>query len=84
MVSAGFRSFLVTVSTSLVALDRWPSYTVTILWEFACEKLALSSYRGGRLNRFDYFISIKIHFCLYLSIIICLLAFLPIINIKVY
>ena len=44
---------------SLVALDRWSSYIVTIPWELAWEDSALvvldewSSYRGGRLNRFD-------------------------------
>ena len=43
----------------MVALDRWSSYTVTIVWEFARAQSALvvldkwSSYRGGRLNRFD-------------------------------
>ena len=43
----------------MVALDRWSSYTVTIVWEFAWADSALvvldewSSYRGGRLNRFD-------------------------------
>ena len=44
---------------SLVALDRWSSYTVTIVWKFAWANSALvvldkwSSYRGGCLNRFD-------------------------------
>ena len=44
---------------SLVALDRWLSYTVTTVWEFAWVDSALVildewlSYRGGRLNRFD-------------------------------
>ena len=37
---------------SLVALDRWSSYTVTIIWGFAW------AYRGGRLNRFDCIIMI--------------------------
>ena len=43
----------------LVALDRWSSYTVPIVWEFAWADSTLvvldewSSYRGGRLNRFD-------------------------------
>ena len=43
----------------LVALDRWSSYTVTIVWEFAWADSPLvvldewSSYRSGRLNRFD-------------------------------
>ena len=38
---------------------RWSSYTVTIVWEFAWADPVLvvldecSSYRGGRLNRFD-------------------------------
>ena len=44
---------------SLVALDRWSFYTVTIVWELAWTGLALvvldkwSSYRGGRGSRFD-------------------------------
>ena len=44
---------------SLVALNRWLSYTVTIAREFAwvdSGSVVLdewSSYRGGRLNRFD-------------------------------
>ena len=41
----------------LVALDRWSSYTVTIVWELAWVDSASldewSSYRGGRLSRFD-------------------------------
>ena len=42
----------------LVMLDRWSSYTVTIIWEFAWADSALvildewSSYRGGHLSRF--------------------------------
>ena len=40
---------------SLVALDRWSFYTVTIAWDSALFVLdELSSYKGGRLNRFDY------------------------------
>ena len=41
-------------------LNRWSSHTVTIVQEFAGADSALvildkrSSYRGGRLNRFDY------------------------------
>ena len=84
MVSAAFRSFLVRISTSLIPFDRGSSYIVTISWEFSLANSALSSYRGGRLNGFDYIISIKVNFCLDLSIIICLLAFLPIVNIKLY
>ena len=44
---------------SLVALDWWLSYTVTVAWEIAWVDSALvvldewSSYRGGHLNRFD-------------------------------
>ena len=44
---------------SLVALDRWSSYTVTIAWEMAWEDSALvvlnqwSLYRGGRFTKFD-------------------------------
>ena len=40
-------------------LDRWSSYTVTIVWEFAWADSELVvfdgwlSYRGGCLNRFD-------------------------------
>ena len=43
----------------MVALDRWSSYTVMILWKLAWGDSTLvildggSSYRGGRLNRFD-------------------------------
>ena len=42
---------------SLVTLDRWLSYTVTTVWEFAWADSALAvlnewpSYRGGRLHR---------------------------------
>ena len=44
---------------SLVALDTWSSYTIMFVWELAWADLALvvldesSSYRGGRLSRFD-------------------------------
>ena len=44
---------------SLVDLDRWSSYTVTIVWQFGWPDSALvvldkwPSYTGGRLNRFD-------------------------------
>ena len=44
---------------SLVALDRWLSYKVMIVWELGWVDSALvildkwSSYRGGPLNRFD-------------------------------
>ena len=40
-------------------LDRWSSYAITIAWELAWADSALvvldkwSSYRDGRLNRFD-------------------------------
>ena len=43
----------------MVTFDRWSSYTVMILWEFAWADSALvvldewPSYRGGCLNRFD-------------------------------
>ena len=53
---------------SLVALDRWSSYTVTIVWEFAGVDSALvvldewSSYGGGCLNRFDCTIQTMNHF----------------------
>ena len=49
----------------LVVLDRWSSNTVTIVWEFAWADSALvvldkwSSYRGGRLNREKFTMSIK-------------------------
>ena len=49
----GFKKLL------LVALDRWSSYTVTIVWEFAWADSALVvlgdwlSYRDGRISRFD-------------------------------
>ena len=44
---------------SLVTLDRWSSYTVTIVWQFGWPDTALvvldkwPFYTGGRLNRFD-------------------------------
>ena len=44
---------------SLVELDRWLYYRVTIVWEFAWPDSALavlgkwSSYRDGHMNRFD-------------------------------
>ena len=53
---------------SLVAWDRWSSYTVTIVWEFDGANSALvvlkewSPYRGGRLNRFDCTIQTINHF----------------------
>ena len=59
LFQTGFFSFGRQKKWSLVALDRWSSYTVTILWEFAwgdSAQVALgewSSYRGGRLSRFD-------------------------------
>ena len=43
----------------LVALGRWSSYTVKIVWEFAWADSALvvldkwPSYRGGHLSSFD-------------------------------
>ena len=46
--------------SSLVALGRWLSYTVTIAWEFASVDSALVvldewlSFRGCRLNWFDW------------------------------
>ena len=45
---------------SLVALGRWSSYTVTIVWGFAWADSALvildkwSCYTCGRLNRSDF------------------------------
>ena len=45
---------------SLVTLDRWQCYAVTIAWEFTQADSALVildkllSYVGGLLNRFDY------------------------------
>ena len=56
----GFFSFGRQKKWSLVALNRWSSNTVTIVWEFAGADSALvvldkwSSYRGGCLNRFNY------------------------------
>ena len=44
----------------LVALDRWSSYTVAIVWELAwadSEVVVLDewlSYTGGRISRFVY------------------------------
>ena len=43
----------------LVALDRWSSYAIMIVWELAWVESTLvildeySSYRGCRLSRFD-------------------------------
>ena len=40
-------------------VKQWSSYTVTLVWEFACVDSALAvldewlSYRGGHLNIFD-------------------------------
>ena len=60
VVLDSFFSFGRQKEWSLVVLDKCLlSYTVTAAWEFACEDSALvildkcSSYRGGRLNRFD-------------------------------
>ena len=55
----GFFSFGGQKKWSLVALDRWSSYTVTIVWELAWADSALVvldkwlSCRGGRLSKFD-------------------------------
>ena len=54
-----FFSFGKQEKWSMVELDRWLSYTVTILWGFAWSDSRLvvldewSSYRGGRLNGFN-------------------------------
>ena len=54
-----FFSFGGQIEWSLVALDRWPFYTVTTVWELAWADSALvvlgewSSYKGGRISRFD-------------------------------
>ena len=54
-----FFSFGRQKKKSLVVLDRWLSYTLTIAWKFAWADSALvvldesSSYRGGCLNRLD-------------------------------
>ena len=59
VVVDGFFSFRRQKKWSLVALNRWSSYTVTIVRGFAGADSALvvldewSSYRGGRLSRFD-------------------------------
>ena len=59
VVLEGYFSFGRQKKWSLVALDRWLSYTVTIVREFAWADSELvflddsSFYRGGRLNRFD-------------------------------
>ena len=43
----------------MVVLDRWLSYTIMVVWEFAWADSVLVvldkclSYRGGCLNRFD-------------------------------
>ena len=55
----GFFPFGEQKEWSLVVLNRWSSYTVTIVWEFDWADSALvildkwSSYGGGRLSRFD-------------------------------
>ena len=64
-------------------LDRWSSYTVRIVWEFAWAGSVLvvlgewSSYRNGRLNRSDcmniyiyIYILIYIHTYIYIYIYI--------------
>ena len=54
-----FFSFEGQKKWSLVALDRCLSYTVTIIWPLAWADSGLvildewSSYRGGRLSKFD-------------------------------
>ena len=56
----GFFSFGGQKKWSLVALDRWSSYTITTVWELAWADSALVvlddwlSYGGGRISRFDY------------------------------
>ena len=64
---------------SLVALNRWPSYTVTIIWEIAWADSLLVvldewwSYVGGRLNRFDCnYVSWFFNLCLWTNIILYL------------
>ena len=60
VVLDSFFSFGRQKKWSLVVLDRWSSYTVTIVWELAWADSALvaidecSSYRGGRLSRFNF------------------------------
>ena len=59
LFQTSFCSFGVQKKWSLVALDRWLSYTVTIVWELVWVDSApvildeWSSYRGGCLYRFD-------------------------------
>ena len=70
LFQTGFFSFGRQKKWLLVALGRWSSYTVMVVWEFARVDSALvvldewSSYRGGRLNRFDcistYILSCKV------------------------
>ena len=54
-----FFSFGGQKKRSLIALDRWLSYAVLILWELAWVESALMvlgeclSYRGDHLSRFD-------------------------------
>ena len=51
----------------LVALDRWSSYTVTIVWELAWVDSAMVildkwlTYRGGRISRFDCNLKLSIN-----------------------
>ena len=59
LFQTGFFSFGGQKKWLLVALDKWSSYAVTIVWELAWVASALvvldqgSSYRAGRLSRFD-------------------------------
>ena len=59
VVLDSFFSFGVQKKWSLVALNRWSSYTVTIAWESAWADSALIvldewlSYKGGCISRFD-------------------------------
>ena len=65
--SGCFRQFIFHLGDkkklSLVALERWLSYTVKIVWELAWTDSSLVildewlSYRGGRISRFDCILS---------------------------
>ena len=55
---------------SLVTLDRWLSYTVTVVWGFALTDLSLVldkwlPSRGGCLNRFDRTLCLGLVIALY-------------------
>ena len=63
----------------MVVLDRWSSYTVTIVWELTWADSALVildewlSYRGGHISRFDPY---NVKGCVLLQLLFWLIPFL--------